>query len=98
MTLADGVAAFSAVGVAVENVIVGDVSNDGAAPVPVTATDGDDVVVVVAASAVVAAANDDDEDDDDDYDDDDDGDDDDDDDDLPSALRRQRYDIQSLRI
>ena len=92
MTLADGVAAFSAVGVAVENVIVGDVSNDGATPVsvPVTATYGDDVVaVVVAASAVVAVANDDDEDD---YDDDDD------DDDLPSALRRQRYDIQSLRI
>ena len=98
MTLADGVAAFSGVGVAVENVIVGDVSNAGAAPVsvPVTATDGDDVVaVVVAASAVVAAANDDGEDD---YDDDDDGDDDDDDDDLPSALRRQRYDIQSLRV
>mgnify|MGYP000359723456 CR=1 FL=1 len=95
MTLADGVAAFSAVGVAVENVIVGDVSNDGAAPVPVpvTATDGDDVVVVAdatsAAAAAAAAANDDDEDD---YDDDDD------DDDLPSALRRQRYDIQSLRI
>ena len=94
MTLADGVAAFSAVGVAVENVIVGDVSNDGAAPVPVPATDGDDIVVVAAAAsaAAAAAANDDDEDDDDD------GDDDDDDDDLPSALRRQRYDIQSLRI